>query len=346
MTSASTAVLTEIVLPGVVEPDGLFVNHRPVTAPGRGQALVEVEAAGVSFAEQSMRRGRYPGQPRFPFVPGYDLVGVVGRVGEGVAPGLVGQRVAVATKTGGWTTHAVVDAADLIPVQDGLDPVEVETLVVNGITAWQMLHRKARVAAGQTILVHGAGGGVGMTLVQLARHAGIRVIGTASPRQHDALRALGAEPIDYHDPDLAGRVRELAPGGVAAAFDHLGGPSFERSFDLLASGGTLVAYGTASRRDDTNNLLVGFAAIFARFGLWSLLPNGRGATFYNFWGGRLTRPAAFRRRMAADLTAVLTLLRDDAIAAQVGARLPLAEAGRAVALAESGTVSGKVVLIP
>jgi NADPH:quinone reductase-like Zn-dependent oxidoreductase len=135
------------------------------------------------------------------------------------------------------------------------------------ITARQTLHRKARVRPGDTILVHGASGGVGTTLVQLARHAGIRVIGTASPRHHDALRQIGAEPIDYNDPSLPDRVRELAPDGVDAVFDHLGGPSFERCFGLLANGGTLVAYGMAAQLNDTNNLILTFVRLHARLGL-------------------------------------------------------------------------------
>ena len=137
--------------------------------------------------------------------------------------------MAALTKTGGWASYALVPAATLVAVPDGVDPAAAETVVVNGITAWQMLHRCARVQAGQTVLVHGANGGVGTTLVQLARHAGARVIGTASPRHHDPLRAMGAEPLDYPDPDLAARVRELAPGGVDAVFDHLGGDSARRS---------------------------------------------------------------------------------------------------------------------
>ena len=116
-------------------------------------------ATGVSFGEQGMRRGRYPGQPNFPFVLGYDLVGVVTAVGPEVDPALVGRRVAAVTKTGGWTTHALLDARTLVPVPDGVDAAEAETVVLNGITAWQMLYRKARVRPGQTILVHGANGG-------------------------------------------------------------------------------------------------------------------------------------------------------------------------------------------
>src|ERR1700742_650057 len=215
---------TEIVLPGVGAPETLEIHTRELPAPAPGQAVVRVEATGVSFAEQQMRRGKYYDQPPFPFVPGYDLVGVVEAAGPGVDAILVGTRVAVLTKVGGWASHVLVDAATVVPVPDGVDPAEAETVVLNGITAWQMLHRKARVRAGQTILVHGANGGVGTTLVQLARLADVRVIGTASPRHHDRLRELGVIPIDYHA-DVPAAVRALAPAGVDAVFDHLGGAS-------------------------------------------------------------------------------------------------------------------------
>jgi NADPH:quinone reductase-like Zn-dependent oxidoreductase len=340
---ASAVTVTEVVLPGVVEPAGLQIRTRPMPALGKGQVVVAVEASGVSMAEQAMRRNRYPGQPKFPFVPGYDLVGTVQSVGAGVRPGLVGQRVAVLTKTGGWASHVVLAAAGLVAVPAGLDPAEAETVVVNGITAWQMLHRKARVRAGQTILVHGANGGVGTTLVQLARHAGVRVIGTASPRHHQALRELGALPVDYNDPDLAARVRELAPDGIDAVFDHIGGPSLARSYHLLARRGTLVSY---SLLKDTGPMIPAFLAMLAQLAWWNLLPNGHAASFYNVWSGHLLRPARFHTRLHADLTSVLDLLADGTLTAQVAARLPLTRAREAMELAESRTTLGKVILIP
>ncbi|MBW4717928.1 medium chain dehydrogenase/reductase family protein [Saccharothrix obliqua] len=335
----------EVVLPGVVEPEGLELRHRDLPPPGPGQALVRVEATGVSFAEQQMRRAKYFDQPPFPFVPGYDVVGVVVATGPGVDTGLTGRRFAALTKTGGWAEHVLLDAADLLPVPDGVDPAEAESFVVNGITAWQMLHRVARVTAGQTVLVHGANGGVGSTLVQLARLAGAEVVGTASPRHHDAVRALGATPVDYRDPRLARRVRELAPSGVDAVFDHVGGPGIVDSYRLLAPRGVLVAYGTASTRDVRGSSRLPVLKLFARLALWNALPNGRRATFFNIWAGRRDR-AAFRARLADDLGAVLRLLATGGVRAQVAARVPLREAARAVALAESGTVTGKVVLVP
>jgi NADPH:quinone reductase-like Zn-dependent oxidoreductase len=341
-----SATLTEVVLPGVVEPDGLIIRHGPVPTPAKGRALVAMLATGVSFAENSMRRNRYPGQPKFPFVPGYDLVGTVTAVGPGTDPTLVGRRVAAVTKTGGWTTHLLIDARNLVPVPESIDPADIEAVLLNGITAWQMLHRSARVKRGQTILVHGASGGVGMILVQLAREAGIRVIGTGSPRNHDTLRELGVQPLDYRDPDLVERVRELAPDGVDAVFDNIDSGSFKRSFGQLNRGGALVAYGTASQQDGTNNMILTFVGILGRFSLWGLLPNGRRATFYNVWAGKIIRPARFRARLASDLTQVLAMVADGTVTTHVAARIPLAEAAKALSLAGSGTVSGKVVLTP
>jgi NADPH:quinone reductase-like Zn-dependent oxidoreductase len=337
-------IATEVVLPGVVEPSGLQVRQRTLAPPAARQALVRVEASGVSFAEQAMRRNRYPGQPKFPFVPGYDLVGTVAAVGPGVDPTLIDSRVAALTKTGGWASHALLAARDLVPVPAGIDPAEAETLVVNGLTAWQMLHRKAAVERCQTIVVHGANGGVGTTLVQLARHAGVRVIGTASPRHHDALRELGAEPIDYNDTDLNARVRELAPNGVDAVFDHIGGTVLDSSYAMLAPKGTLVSYAIASM-PDTGSMYAIFAKHIARLIRWNLAPNGHKATFYDVWGGHLVRPARFRQHLRDDLAHVFELLATGVLTAQVAARLPLDQAAVAMELAQSRTAFGKVVLV-
>ena len=340
-----TITATEIVLPGKVDPEGLTTQTRTLSAPTDGQVLVRMEATGVSFAEQQMRRGKYYDQPAFPFVPGYDIVGVVEAVGPGVDKSLTGTRVAALTKVGAWSTHMLLPADSVIPVPDGVEPAEAETLVVNGITAWQMLHRVAKVRASQTVLVLGANGGVGSTLVQLARAAGIRVIGTASPRHHDAVRALGAEPLDYRAPDLAAQVRALAPAGVDAVFDHVGGDGINDSFRLLAPGGTLVSYGTAATRDQEGSSKLPVLKLFARLMLWNVLPNHRSASFFNIWTGA-RKPAAFKGRLREDLTEVFKLLADGTLKAQVAARIPLADAPAAMKLAESGTVAGKVILVP
>ena len=336
---------TEIVLPGRVESSGLQVRTRDLPAPAAGQAVLRMDATGVSFAEQQMRRGKYYDQPPFPFVPGYDVVGTVTAAGPDVDPAVIGRRFAAVTKTGSWASHQLIDVADLVPVPDGVDAADAETVVVNGITAWQMLHRTARVRPGATIVVLGANGGVGSMLVQLARHAGITVIGTASPRHHPALREVGATPVDYRDPEMYQRIREIAPDGVDAVFDHVGGPGIVDSWRLLRRGGALVSYGTAATKDEEGDSRLPVLTLMARLVAWNVLPNGRSATFYNFWAGR-RRLGTFRDRLRDDLTSVLTLLADGVLSPQVAARFPLSEAGSALALAESRTVAGKVVIVP
>jgi NADPH:quinone reductase-like Zn-dependent oxidoreductase len=339
---------TEIVLPSVEEPEVLQVRVRDLPAPTAGQALVRVMASGVSFAEQQMRRGKYYDQPPFPFVPGYDLVGVVEALGAeepADARVRVGQRVAALTKTGGWADRVLLDAADLVPLPDDVEPAEAETVVVNGVTAWRMLHRAAKVRRGQVIVVLGANGGVGSTLVQLARHAGIQVIGTASARHHDAVRRLGAIPVDRRD-DVLARVRELAPDGVAAVFDHVGGPGIVNSWRMLARGGSLVCYGTASTRDAPGNPRIPVFKLLARLTVWNLLPNGRLAMFFNLWAGKARHADRYRAELHEDLGQMFAMLAKGEITAQIAATFPLTEAANALRYAESGGVTGKVVLVP
>ena len=340
------ATTTRVVLPGLVEPAGLQLTTEPMPTPAAGQLLVSVEATGISYAEQAMRRGRYFGQPEFPFTPGYDLVGRVLGAGSPADTALVGRRVATLTKTGAWATHAVVEARDSVVVPDAVSSADAETVVVNGVTAWQMLHRAARVQPGQTILLFGANGGVGGILIQLARHAGIHVIGAASPRHHETLRAAGVTPVDYNDPDLAARVRQIAPGGVDAVFDNIGGEITKTSWKLLAPGGALVSYSLISALGGQRSLLMPFVAAIGQALLWSALPNGKRATFYDLWSGHSLRPARFRRHLEEDLGTVFGLVAEGVLTANIAASFPLTEAAAALTLAESRTLNGKVILLP
>jgi len=337
---------TRVVLPGIVEPSGLQLVSSPMPAPGPGQLLVQMEATGISFAEQAMRRGRYFGQPAFPFTPGYDLVGRVLEVGQGGDQHLTGQRVATLTKTGAWAAHVVVEARDSILVPDGVSSEDAETVVVNGVTAWQMLHRAAKVQPGQTIVVFGANGGVGGILIQLAQHHDVKVIGAASPRHHDALRQAGVIPVDYADPDLSARICQIAPGGVDAVFDNIGGAMTRTAWQLLAPGGTLVSYAIIAAVSGSGGLLSPFLKAIGQALLWSALPNGKKATFYDLWSGHKSRPARFRARLEHDLGCVFELLVSGNITANIAARFPLADAGKAMELAESRTLNGKVILLP
>ena len=205
-----------------------------------------------------------------------------------------------------------------------------------------MLHRSAKVKPEQTIVVHGAAGGVGTVLVQLARHENSNVIGTSGPKQQQRLRDLGVTPIDYRSEDVPARVRELAPDGVAAVFDHVGGPSIDASWRMLARGGTLVSYGTASTKDVPGNPQVPVLKLM----VWNRLPNGRSASLFNLWAGRRFRKDHFRTQLREDLGHVLELVRDGAITPQIAARFGLEQAAEALRFAEAGGNTGKVLILP
>ena len=151
--------------------------------------------------------------------------------------------------------------------------------------------------------------------------------------------------IDHRNEDVHARVRELAPVGVAAVFDHVGGPGITASWGLLAKGGTLVSYGSASTRDVPGNPALPVLKLIAKLQVWNLLPNGRSATFFNLWAGH-RRKAKFRAQLRADLTQVFELVRDGVIEPQIAARFPLEQAADALRFAEAGGFNGKVVLIP
>ena len=337
---------TQIVLPGIVAPSGLQVRQVKIPVPGANQVLLQMEASGVSFAEKAMRRGRYPMQPKFPFVPGYDVVGTVLAVGPDGDRSMIGRRVAAALKTGGWATHVLVPADEIVAVPEGVAATDAETVIVNGITAWQMLYNKAQVKPGQTILVLGASSGVGTILSQLAIADGIRVIGTASPRHHAALRALGVEPIDYAGPDVAGQVRALSPRGVDAVFDHLGPTSVKQSFGLLDQGGILVVYGIAADLDKSTALAPRFLKLLATLALWTALPNGKRALFYDFWEGMLVGAAKAKQQRRDDMAKVLARVASGAVKPMIAAVFPLSDAVAAMERSEARGLFGKVVIVP
>lgn len=335
-----------VVLPRVVEPHGLEIDSSALPVPAPHEVLLRMEATGVSFAEQQMRRGKYFDQPPFPFVPGYDLVGTVVAVGDAVSSALMSRRFAAVTKVGAWAEFVPVTETDLLPAPDDVPAELLETSVVNGITAWQMLEQVARVPDGGSVVVLGASGGVGGMLVQLAAVRGISVIGTASRAHHDALRAQNVTVVDSRAVDAGAQIRAIAPAGVDAVFDHVGGDGIVDSWRLVRRGGALVSYGTAATKDLPGSARLPILRLFARLGIWHALPNGRRATFYNFWAGRRRHPRAFAERQRAATSAVFDAVAAGDIVPRIAARFPLADAAMALALAESRTTSGKIVLTP
>jgi NADPH:quinone reductase len=217
----------------------------PVAAPG--QALIDVELANITFIETQLRAGKAPHpsmEPRLPMIPGNGVGGVVAAVGEGEDAALVGARVISSTGgSGGYAERAVVDAAGLIPVPDGVGLPEAVALLADGRTAMSLM-RAAEIRAGETVLVEAAAGGVGSLLVQLARGAGARVVAAAGgERKLRVAGDLGAEgAVDYNEPGWTEKVRD----GVDVVFDGVGGEVGRAAFELVRPGGRFCAFGLAS----------------------------------------------------------------------------------------------------
>lgn len=330
-------------------PDALRAVEEACPEPEAGEVRVKVMAAGVSLPDVMMREGVHPETPRVPFTPGWDLVGVVDRIGAGVSGIEPGQIVAALPIRGAYAEFVCLPQRELIPVPPGLDAAEAVSLILNYVTAYQLLHRAARVRAGQRVLIHGAAGGVGTALLQLGGVAGLQMYGTCSSRGAATVSRLGGVAIDYQQQDFVKEIHRLTGAGADVVFDSIGGSHIWRSRKALRRGGTVVAYGLTSsvqgkrpsgrsRRRHRIRPLAVFALYVA--GGWVLPGRKRVVPYSIQWLKRL-RPTLFRE----DLLTLFELLRQHKIQPLV-TRLPFADARRAHELLAGGGVTGKIVLVP
>jgi NADPH:quinone reductase-like Zn-dependent oxidoreductase len=322
-------------------PDRLVVEQVPMPVPGPGQVLVEVEAAGVAYADVLMRRGVYPETPQLPFTPGYDVVGRVRAVGPDVQTLAVGDRVAALTVTGGYASHTLATADLAVGVPDDLPADRITALVLNYVTAYQLLHRIAKVPPGGSILVHGAAGGVGTALLELAAAHGVQAWGSASGDRTAAVTARGGVAIDRTRHDVATQVRGALPEGVTATFDAVGGRHLHLSRHATQRRGSVVSYGISFAVDEQLSRRVALRRHVGSLARISLTPGPR-ARLYVIAGRRgfaTRRPHSFRE----DLGTLVGLLRRGQLDPETRC-LPVTDASRAHTLLEQGAVTGKLVL--
>jgi NADPH:quinone reductase-like Zn-dependent oxidoreductase len=323
------------------EPDVLQMVEEDLPEPQAGEVRVKVLAAGISAYDLMFRRsGSFPGAPRVPFTLGEDVVGVVDKLGEGVSALQPGQTVAGATFSlgvgGGYAEFVCLPTSELVPVPPGVDPAEAVCLVVNYLTAQNVMHQVAKVRSGERILVQGAAGGVGTALLQLGKLAGLEMYGTASKYNHELVSALGATPIDYRTEDFVERIRDLTGDGVDVVFDPIGGGrQLWRSYRALRKDGRLVWFGVAATKRE--GMLVIPLSLLMRT-LLAIIPDGKTAPMTP----DLSKDNAWYRETLAEL---LELLAAGKIKPVVAERFPLAEAARAHELLERGGYAGKLVLV-
>lgn len=227
------------------------MQERPDPAVGAGQIRVAVRAAGINFADTLARVGLYPDAPKPPCVLGYEVAGEVESVGEGVTEFQLGDRVIAGTRFGGQAELVSVDAAQALPLPEQLSFEQGAAFPVNYGTAYAALVLMGGMREGDRVLIHAAGGGVGISATQLARNAGAEIFGTASPGKHEAIRAHGVtHAIDYRGQDFEDEVMRITGGeGVDLIMDALGPTSFRKDYRLLRSGGRLVMYGLSENSD-------------------------------------------------------------------------------------------------
>ena len=327
-------------------PEVLAVVEAPDPTPGRGEVCVRVLAAGVSAFDLIYRRwGRIPGAPPLPFALGEDIVGLVESIGDGVEGLRVGEMVAGGTWAlgvgGGYAELVCLPAQELVPVPDGVDPAEAVCLVVNYLTAHQHLHHLARARAGESMLVHGAAGGVGSAVLQLGKLAGLKMYGTASRENLDFVSSHGATPIDYRSEDFVRRIRELTRGGVDIVIDPIGGArQLMRSYRCLRRGGRLIWLGSTAVQE--SGIRVGLTSELASL-LLRAVPDGRRVPRCPTMGEHALAHPDWYRTTLAELLEHLAARR---IEPPIAGRIPLEEAGRAHAELEKGGHRGKFVLVP
>lgn len=309
--------------------------------PAAGEVRVRVEAAGVSGYDLMIRGHWFLGFTKTPYTPGEDLVGIVDAVGPDVTHFEIGQRVAGWTfGQGGACSEMVVRPAEtLVPVPDGLDPVTAAAITTNYITASLVLEKTAKVQPGERVLVHGAAGGLGSAILQLANLAGFEVFGTGSGKSTEFITENGGVPINYRTENFVRSIRELTDDGVDVVIDVVGGPrQLWRSGRCLKRGGRLVMLGMASVYKSSASII---PLSLMTAGLIALWPNGIRVPMSPSMLSFPARNPHWYRTVLADLLAKAASGR---LQPAVAAEIPMRDAARAHAMLESGGLVGKVVL--
>jgi len=314
-------------------PEALQVVESEMREPAANEARIKVLATGVGRTDINYRYGLSPFAPKIPFVPGYEVMGVVDAIGERVTRVAVGDIVAALIGHGGYSEVIYLGQEHLVQVPDLLDPADVVTVVLNYVSAYQMLHRVAKVKAGDKVLVNGASGGMGTALLELGKLAGLKMYGTASRNKHDILAQFGATPIDYRSEGFVDVIRRKEPDGLDFVFEGVGGKEGDRALSVLRNGGKLVAYAAP----DGWMSMVKDALKRIKINLFTK----KSAEFYGITAVYLLDKKPFME----DLPKLFKLLEEGKIKPVIAARLPLLEARKANELLESGQVTGNLVLL-
>jgi NADPH:quinone reductase-like Zn-dependent oxidoreductase len=328
------STMKKVVITEFGDESKLAIVNDDLPDPPRGEVQLAVEYSIVAGADVNMRNGTYPFQRKAPLTPGYSVIGNVRLNGEGCAKFKIGDRVACLSKYDGQAELINLPQQFLVPVPQGVDLQAAVALILDWVTAYQMLHHVAKVKSGQKIFVHGLSGAVGGALLSLGQMQGAQVFGTASSGKHEELRKLGAVPFDYSTKNWISALHEL--GGVDAVFDPLGFESFDESYSILNKGGILVAYGM-NRPALTKTARRPALPVILKLFLRNLL----------FWSGKRTTFFGLTRKsknFTPDLERLFAWLKDGTISVPIKATFPLEEIQKAHREYASSARMGSIVI--
>jgi len=318
-----------ITVPQPGDPDALVWTQVPDPHPGPGEVVVDVAATAVNRADLLQRQGHYPPPQGAPPYPGLECSGVISAIGPDVNGHQVGDQVCALLAGGGYAERVAVPAGQVLPVPAGVGLVDAATLPEVACTVWSNVVRLAGLRAGETVLVHGGGSGIGTFAVQLGAALGATVVTTARTDKHQRLRALGAhQTIDYTTEDFVTRTREMPSDGADVILDIIGAAYLDRNIAALATGGRLAIIGLQGGRKAELNL----GALLAK----------RGSIFATTLRARPTEEKTEIVRGVRDQ--IWPLIVAGVIRPVVDCRLPLPEAARAHRIVESSEHFGKVLL--
>lgn len=329
-------------------PEVLEVREARDPLPVAGELRIRVAAAGINFADIMGRLGIYPDLPKMPVVPGYEVAGQVDAVGDGVESDWIGRDVLAMTRFGGYSDVVCAPERQVFARPDGMSAEAGAAFPVNYLTAHQLLTVMGSLASGDTVLVHSAGGGVGIAATQLAHQIGARVIGTASAGKHAALKELGVDDcIDYRTEDFEEKVRELTRGrGVELAIDAVGGDSFRKSFRSLSPTGRLGMFGMSAAATGKRRSIVGLLGAAVRMPWFSFTPLRLMDANKGVFGVNIGHLWDETDRIASWMEKLLEQHAGGSLQPVVDRSFPIAEAAAAHHYIQDRKNFGKVLLTP
>jgi len=335
--------MDQIWIPRIGDPSVLELRQTPDPDPGPGEVRVQVEAAGINFADLMARMGLYPDAPPLPAVVGYEVAGTIDRVGEGVEKSRLGEPVVALTRFGGYSSAVVLQSFQAVRRPEGMDAITGAAIPVTGLTAWMMLEIMGGLKAGNRVLVHSAGGGVGLAALDLIKWKGATAVGTASAHKHVFLRQKGySKLIDYRTEDFEDALSD--DEGFDMILDPVGGESWSKGLRLLRSGGRLVCFGMSSnavgqKRSVLTALRNLWSIPWTRFNPIWLINNNVGVLGVNM--GHLWDEG---ERITGWLDSLLQLWSEGHLQPVIHATLPHTEAAEAHRILHDRENLGKVIL--